>query len=421
MAKGMNQKESILIVDDDESSHRSLTLIFGRKGYETETAATGREAIDKAQRRFFNLALLDIKLPDMEGLELLAPLKHLHPDMVVIMVTAYASTKTAIRALSEGASAYIIKPLDMDEVLATVKQALENQCLVEEKRQAREALRKAHDELEQRVEERTAKLAKTTQQLKVELTERKQAEEALSLAHMELKKKAADLELANQELSEYNYIVAHVLKAPLRAIRNYADFLREDFRAILGGDQKAYFEGLDRAVAQGVELVEDLLEFSRVGRRSVPTQAIDVGIFLEELIASLALSPDVEVVMGNDWPTIDTDPSLLKEIFHVLIRNAIKFNHASHKRMEIGWFPAGEDHYELFVRDNGIGIDPRYHEQIFGVFQRLHSREEYEGTGLGLAIVKKAVSKLSGSLRVESKIGEGSTFFVAIPKTQRQR
>jgi light-regulated signal transduction histidine kinase (bacteriophytochrome) len=337
------------------------------------------------------------------------------------MVTAYASTKTAIRALSEGASAYIIKPLDMDEVLATVKQALENQCLVEEKRQAREALRKAHDELEQRVEERTAKLAKTTQQLKVELTERKQAEEALSLAHMELKKKAADLELANQELSEYNYIVAHVLKAPLRAIRNYADFLREDFRAILGGDQKAYFEGLDRAVAQGVELVEDLLEFSRVGRRSVPTQAIDVGIFLEELIASLALSPDVEVVMGNDWPTIDTEPTLLREIFQDLIRNAVKFNHASHKRVEIGWHPAGEERYELFVRDNGIGIDPRYHEQIFGVFQRLHTREEYEGTGVGLAIVKKATNKLHGSVRVESKIGEGSTFFVALPKTQRER
>jgi signal transduction histidine kinase len=417
----MNQKESILIVDDDESSLRSLTLIFGRKGYETETAATGREAIDKAQRRFFNLALLDIKLPDMEGLELLPPLKHLHPDMVLIMVTAYASTKNAVRALNEGASAYIIKPLDMDEVLATVKQALENQRLVEEKRQAQEALRKAHDELEQRVEERTAKLATTTEQLNLELTERKQAEEALSLAHMELKKRAADLELANQELSQYNYIVAHVLKAPLRAIGNYADFLREDFPAILGGDQKAYFEGLDRAVAHGVELVEDLLEFSHVGRRGVPTQAIDVGVVLQEVIASLALSPDVEVVMGNDWPTIDTDPTLLRQIFQDLIRNAIKFNHASHKRVEIGWLPAGEERYELFVRDNGIGIDPRYHEQIFGVFQRLHTREEYEGTGVGLAIVKKATNKLQGSVRVESKIGEGSTFFVALPKTQRER
>ncbi len=417
----MNRKESILIVDDDESSHRSLTLIFGRKGYETETAGTGREAIEKAQRRFFNLALLDIKLPDMEGVELLVPLKHLHPDMVVIMVTAYASTKTAIRAMNEGASAYITKPLNMDEVLATVKQALENQRLVEEKRQAQEALQKAHDELERRVEERTNKLATTSEQLRLELTERKQAEEALGLAHMELKKKAADLELANEELSQYNHVVAHVLKAPLRAIRNYADFLREDFRGVLNGDQEACLEALDRAVAQGVELVDDLLEFSRVSRLSLSTQTIDLGVFLQELIASLALSPDVEIEMGDDWPTIDSDPTLLRQIFQELITNAIKFNDSSHKRVEIGWHRAGEERYELFVRDHGIGIEPRYHEQIFGVFQRLHSREEYEGTGLGLAIVKKAVSKMSGSSRVESKMGEGSTFFVALPKTYKER
>ncbi len=416
----MNRKESILIVDDDESSYRSLTLIFGRKGYGTETARTGREAIEKAQRRFFNLALLDIKLPDMDGVELLAPLKHLHPDMVVIMVTAYASTKTAIQALNEGALAYITKPLDMDEVLATVQQALENQALVEEKRLAQEALQEARQELERRVEERTAELARATEQLKLELAERKQAEEALSLAHMELKKKAADLELANEELSQYNFVVAHILKAPLRAIRNYADFLREDLRAILHGDQETYLEGLDRAVAQGVELVDDLLEFSRVGRSSVPTQTIDLGILLQELIASLALSPDVEVVMGHDWPTLDTDPTLLRQILQILIRNAIKFNHSSRKRVEIAWLPAGEQSYELFVRDNGIGIDPRYHEIIFGVFERLHAREEYEGTGLGLAIVKKAASKLGGSVRVESRIGEGSTFFVALPKTQRE-
>ena len=417
----MNRKESILIVDDDESSHRSLTLIFGRKGYETETAGTGREAIEKAQRRFFNLALLDIKLPDMEGLELLVPLKHLHPDMIVIMVTAYASTKTAIRAMNEGASAYITKPLDMDEVLATVKQALENQRLAEEKRQAQDALQEAHDELERRVEERTARLAATTEQLKLELAERKQAEEALSLAHTELKKKAADLELAYEELSEYNHVVAHVLKAPLRAIRNYADFLREDFRVVLNGDQKACLEGLDRAVAQGVELVDDLLEFSRVGRLSISTQTIDLGAFLQELIASLALSPDVEIEMGTEWPTIDSDSKLLRQIFQELIRNSIKFNHSSHKRLEIGWLPAGKERYELFVRDEGIGIEPRYHEQIFGVFQRLHSREEYEGTGLGLAIVKKAVGKMNGSLRVESRVGEGSTFFVTLPKTYKER
>ena len=150
----MDNKESILIVDDDESTRRSLTLVFGEKGYVTETAGTGQEAIEKAHERFFNLALLDIKLPDMEGIELLSPLKEIHPDMVVIMATAYASVETAVRALNEGASAYIHKPLNMDAVLATVNDVLEKQRLVVENR-------------------------KLYQEAQRELAERKRAEEAL--------------------------------------------------------------------------------------------------------------------------------------------------------------------------------------------------------------------------------------------------
>jgi PAS domain S-box-containing protein len=136
-----NDKPHILIVDDDESTRRSLSLIFGKKGYEAETAATGQEAIEKAQGSFFHLALLDVKLPDMEGVELIAPLEDLHPDMLVIMVTAYASLETAVQTLNAGASAYITKPLNMDEVLVTVREALEKQRLVFEKRRAEEKLR----------------------------------------------------------------------------------------------------------------------------------------------------------------------------------------------------------------------------------------------------------------------------------------
>jgi diguanylate cyclase (GGDEF)-like protein/PAS domain S-box-containing protein len=153
-AQPVGSGQRILIIDDNESMCRSLRLIFKKKGYETETAGTGREAIEKVQGRFFNMALLDIKLPDMEGTELLAPLKETHPDMVVILVTGYASLKTAMQALNNGASGYITKPLNMDEVLAKVRDVLEKQRLVMENR-------------------------RLLQEVQRELAERKRVEEAL--------------------------------------------------------------------------------------------------------------------------------------------------------------------------------------------------------------------------------------------------
>ncbi len=283
---------------------------------------------------------------------------------------------------------------------------------------AEEALQRAHDELEQRVEERTAKLARATEQLKLELTERKRAEQALRISHNDLAVKAADLEAANEELSQYAYVVSHDLKAPLRAIANYTGFLYEELEKTLNKEQREYIDNLNLAVHQGEQLVEDLLEFSGVGRLRAPTESVNIGGFLQQLMVSLALSPDVEIVMESEWPTVYADPTLLRQVFQDLIKNGIKFNHSPRKRIEIGWRPFKEGAYELFVRDNGIGIEPRYHEQIFGVFQRLHTRQEYEGTGLGLAIVKKATGKLHGSVRIESEPGEGSTFYIVIPKTQ---
>ena len=119
----MDEKESILIVDDDEVTRRSLSLILDKKGYQTETAGTGREALEKAQERFFNVALLDVKLPDMEGTELLAPLKKMHPDMTVLMITGHASLESAVHSSLEGALAYITKPLNLNTVLTAVKDA----------------------------------------------------------------------------------------------------------------------------------------------------------------------------------------------------------------------------------------------------------------------------------------------------------
>lgn len=249
-----------------------------------------------------------------------------------------------------------------------------------------------------------------------ELAERKRTEKALRRAQMEYEAQAEALKTANEELSEYAYVVSHDLKAPLRAIHSYGDFLREDLEGTLGPEQEAYLDGLNRAIRQGEELVDDLLEFSRVGKRVGPIEPIELAGFFKDLVPALDLPPDVEVYIPQDLPHVEADKTLLRQIFRNLIINAVKFNHSERKTVELGWRD-GSAAYEMYVRDNGIGIDPQYSEQIFRVFQRLHTRKEYEGTGLGLAIVKKAVGKLHGTVRVESSLGQGSTFFVTLPKT----
>ncbi len=165
----MDEKESILIVDDDESTCRTLSLIFTKKGFEVETAGTGKEAIEKARERFFNVAFLDIKLPDTEGVELITPLKEMHSDMLMIMLTAYASMETVMEALNRGASAYITKPLNIDEVLAKVRDVLEKQRLVlENKRLYQEAQREVAErrKTEERLRQQTHTLGERIKELK---------------------------------------------------------------------------------------------------------------------------------------------------------------------------------------------------------------------------------------------------------------
>ena len=252
-----------------------------------------------------------------------------------------------------------------------------------------------------------------------DITEYKQAEEALRLAHNELSKKAADLETANKELAQYAYVVSHDLKAPLRAIHNYADFLNEDLVEMLTSDQGDYLVGLLEAVHEAETLVDDLLELSRIGSQSVSAEIIDLKTFLQDLIAALDVPDDVRFDMVQTWPTLEAEAPLLRQIFQNLIQNGLKFNQSSPKRIELGWSRIG-DAYEFSVQDNGIGIKEAYQKRIFNVFQRLHTNDEYPGTGIGLAIVKKAVEKLQGTVRMESKTGQGSTFYVTLPSRQSE-
>ncbi|UCF84302.1 MAG: PAS domain S-box protein, partial [Desulfobacteraceae bacterium] len=217
----------------------------------------------------------------------------------------------------------------------------------------------------------------------------------ITSSKLELQLRVAELRQVHEELSQYSRALSYDLRAPLRAIRNYADFLREDLTETLNKDHKAYLDGLDRAVREARDLVEGLLALSQIEGQDVAVKKIHMGNFLGELIDFMQMPSEVNVVFGDDWPTIEVQPVLLRQIFRCLIDNAAKFNNSSQKLIEIGW-RAVDDECEFYVRDNGIGIKPRYKDKIFGVFERLHTPDEYKGTGIGLAIVKKCIAKLGG-------------------------
>ncbi|MES2356122.1 MAG: ATP-binding protein [Pseudomonadota bacterium] len=252
-----------------------------------------------------------------------------------------------------------------------------------------------------------------------DVTDRKFAEMALRKHQDELEElinsRTTELTRVNEELSQYAYVVAHDLRSPLRAMRNYTDFLLEDFGSSAGEEQQVYFTGLKKALHQGELLVTDLLEYASVGRRETSFRPIDLGTLLHDTIDLMTLSEDADVIWNDSWPTVRGDYTLLKQVFQNLLSNAIKFNQANPKQITLGWRALNERECEVFIRDNGIGIDAKYYEHIFRMFQRLHTDNEYPGTGIGLAIIKKAITRLEGNIRIESMPGQGSTFFVTLP------
>lgn len=248
-----------------------------------------------------------------------------------------------------------------------------------------------------------------------DITDRKRVEENVRLTQLQMTAQLAKTKRINEELSQYAYAVSHDLKEPMRAVRNYADFLYDDLAGTLGPEQKKYLQGLKAAVDLGDALIDDLLTFSRIGQTSPNKTRLRLADLIDEIASLLERPAEVQVTVQPDCPPLTTDRTLLKQILQNLITNGIKFNRRSPKRIRIGWQTIPPNKVEIFVRDNGIGIAKQYHAQVFRIFQRLHTAKEFPGTGIGLAIVNKAAGKLDGSVRLESDPGKGSTFYVRLP------
>ena len=277
-------------------------------------------------------------------------------------------------------------------------------------KKAEEELKKHRENLEITVKKRTKELAESNEMLEKEIKEHE-------IAEKELGKVVDELTRSNKDLEQFAYIASHDLQEPLRSVSGFLQLLSRRYHGKLDSKADKYIDIAVGGATRMQTMIEDLLKFSRVTTRGKEFKPTDVETILGDVLLDLRaiIQDNNAIITHNPLPTIIADESQIKQLFQNLIANAIKFHgdeppqiHVSSEEKNKEWL--------FSVKDNGIGIDPKYAERIFEVFKRLHTRKKYSGTGIGLAVSRKIVERHGGSIWIDSSPGEGSTFYFTISK-----
>jgi len=242
-----------------------------------------------------------------------------------------------------------------------------------------------------------------------DITERKQAQDALA-------EKAEELAFSNKELEQFAYVASHDLQEPLRMVASYTQLLAKRYKGKLDKDADEYIGFAVDGAKRMQGLIQDLLTYSRVGTKGKDFAPTDCEAVLARTLKTLELAAQEAgaTITHDPLPTVMADETQLSQLFQNLIGNAIKYRNGGAPRIHVSCKPE-RGHWQFSVHDNGIGIDPQFAERVFVIFQRLHTRDEFEGTGIGLAVCKKIVERQGGKIWVDSQPGQGSTFYFTLP------
>ena len=229
------------------------------------------------------------------------------------------------------------------------------------------------------------------------------------------------LATSNRELEQFAYIASHDLREPLRKIKSFAELLSKRYRGQIDETGDRYIDYVTGGATRMQALINDLLAYSRLGRRDIVKTNTDLNQVLVQAIDHLSepILKQQAVLDVQPLPTLPVDELQIEQLFKNLIENALKYRGEAPPKIAITATPHPNEQqpseWTFYIKDNGIGIDPAFYDRIFTIFQGLHSKSEYSGTGIGLAICQKIVARHGGRIGVESAVGEGSTFWFALP------
>jgi two-component system, sensor histidine kinase and response regulator len=306
-------------------------------------------------------------------------------DIPIIFASAEKKERhSMIKGFEEGAVDYLSKPLDPELTKAKVAVLLKIQGQKKELIEKNLILEKADSQIKQ--------------------------------LNRDLQKNLIELETANKELESFSYSVSHDLRAPLRLIIGYTKILEEDCKERLQHDDQQVLEVIQQNANRMDVLIDDLLEFSKLGKKEVRKSEIDTEAIVRQTVWEIGKAfPNTADIKLDPLPIAYADYALLTQVWANLISNAVKYSSKSKRPVvEIGSQKIGSE-IIYHVKDNGVGFDMAYADKLFNVFQRLHGPEEFEGTGVGLALVQRIIIKHGGKIWVEAKKNEGATFYFSLP------
>ncbi len=407
----------LLVVDDRDDNLFSIETILEKDGYAITKANSGRAALRTLlKEEDFTLILMDVQMPDLNGFDTATLIyerdKLKHIPIIFITANDYGE-ESVYKGYQMGGIDYIYKPINPELLRAKVA------VLVE-------LYKKNHQLIAQE-----KIMAAANKQLEKEIKERIRSEEQVILLNNQLLENIRQLESTNEELERFAYVASHDLQEPLRKIILFSDQIATKCGDMLNDEGRDFIGRIMKSSERMRLLIKNILSFSRSSASSQSFEVTDLNALIDGILSDLEVTvvQKKAVFRISELPRMRIVPEQFRQLFQNLIINALKFSkedtppeiHIYSEKISSGPMPGltsgahNADYYNIYVRDNGIGFEQKYADEIFTLFKRLNSKDKFEGTGIGLAICKKIIERHKGSIFATSSLNEGTTFTISLP------